>query len=51
MSIFSDLWTAIAGVFSRTNPNDTEPDPGASATLELSRTDIEIIESGDITLT
>lgn len=46
MRFLSDLWAAFVGVFRR-DDRDSEPDsvsgPGASATLELSRTDIEII--------
>lgn len=44
MQFLTDLWAAITGVFRRQPA--PEPDPGASATLELSRTDIEIIDPG-----
>ena len=40
MRFFTNLWTTFIGVFRRTHP---EPEAGASATLELSRTDIEIV--------
>lgn len=43
MRFLSNLLSAIAGVFRRDDP-DTEPDASASATIELTSDDIEMME-------
>ena len=46
MQLIARLFRPLAGLFRRSSPRAPEPeDDGAGATLELSRTDIEVIDA------
>lgn len=44
MQFFARLLRPLASAFRRSPANENEPEAGASSTLELSRTDIEVLD-------